>query len=579
MIDNDFFQSAPILENQFDSDGLLRSYLIRKIPTSYYDKIEPDLKQFGNRVISDILDMGRDAEQNPPELIQYDAWGNRIDEIRVSNGWKEMDRVSAIEGLVAIGYERNFQEYSRLYQFAKLYLYTPSSAIHTCPLAMTDAAARVIELLGTEELKLDTLPHLISRDPERSWQSGQWMTEKTGGSDVGGALTTAYRAEENEKNDTYFLNGFKWFTSAATSQMAFTLARIVDKNGITIAGSRGLSLFYLETRNADESFNGIQIEKLKDKLGTKALPTAELKLNNTRATLVGKPGFGVKNIAIMLNITRIYNSISAVSLMRRGLALAKNYALKREAFGKLLVEHPLHVETLAELETEFQACFHFTFFIVELLGKDECNVITPEEQALLRFLTPVVKLYTAKKAIAVLSEVVESFGGAGYLEDTEIPRLFRDSQVLSIWEGTTNVLALDMLRVMAKDPQIIATFNDFVNDQLSIIISTEIDLESIKQQISKSLQDLLAIVHRLSNHGRETSEATARNVAFSIGNIISALLLCQHAAWELNEEDNRASLYVAKRFCSKLLVSKIIPDEKHLQESKAILFKKVKSKR
>ncbi|MGZ3691992.1 MAG: acyl-CoA dehydrogenase family protein, partial [Pseudobdellovibrio sp.] len=238
----------------------------------------------------------------------------------------------------------------------------------------------------------------------------------------------------------YKLYGAKWFTSATKSQMAMTLARIDDGTGTP----GGLSLFYLEKNN-------LEVLRLKDKLGTDALPTAELVLNGTDATLVGAPNEGVKRIASVLNITRIYNSICAISHMRRALDLAFSYAHKRKAFGAYLSQHALHMKTLNELDLEFQKCFKFTFYVIQLLGKEETGSATAEEKQILRALTPIVKLYTAKKCMQACSEVVESFGGAGYIENTGIPRLLRDAQVFSIWEGTTNVLALDFLRACEKD--------------------------------------------------------------------------------------------------------------------------------
>ena len=265
----DFYQDGPVLHNQYTNDPVLKNYLQRVLPNDILQTIEPDLERFGERVITDILQMGDDAEQNEPSLLQYDSWGRRIDQIRVSNGWKSLDHVSAEEGLVALGYERTYEEFSRIYQFAKLYLFTPSSAIYSCPLAMTDGAARVIELLGDNRLKDGPFKHLISRNPREFWTSGQWMTEKTGGSDLSRKSTRAI----NEK-DTYTLHGTKWFTSATTSQMAFTLARVQDQEGNIVPGSKGLSLFYLETHNTDGTYNNILVNRLKDKLGTRALPTA-----------------------------------------------------------------------------------------------------------------------------------------------------------------------------------------------------------------------------------------------------------------------------------------------------------------
>ncbi|MFN4150104.1 MAG: acyl-CoA dehydrogenase family protein, partial [Candidatus Sericytochromatia bacterium] len=405
-----FSQEAPILDNQYIGDKLLVSYVKRFCKQELLQEIEKDLFNLGNRVTKDILEMAIDAESNLPQLIQFDAWGNRIDKIKVSKGWKDLESISAEEGMIATGYERRYGEFSRVYQFIKLYLFNPSSAIFTCPLAMTDGAAKLIEVHGDDFLKNEVYTHIISRDPKLFWTSGQWMTEKTGGSDVGRTETIA-----KYENGVYKLYGTKWFTSATTSQIAFTLARIEDENGNKIQGSRGLSLFFVKVHKDDGSLNNIEIHRLKDKLGTKSLPTAELTLNGTEAKLVGEIGKGVKNISSLFNVTRIYNSNTSVAFIRRALALIKDYSKKRFAFGKYLIDHPLHIQTLSDLEIEFQSAFHTMFYTVSLLGKEECNTATKEEILTLRLLTPIIKLYTGKQAVGVASEVLELFGGAGYV--------------------------------------------------------------------------------------------------------------------------------------------------------------------
>src|SRR6202043_400372 len=181
------------------------------------------------------------------------------------------------------------------------------------------------------------------------------------------------------------LYGSKWFTSATTSQVAMTLARIEGAP----AGSHGLSVFLIELRDSNAMLRNIRIERLKDKLGTRALPTAELTLEGTPAQLVGGAGEGIRKIAPLFNGTRVYNSVAAVAGMRRAIALASDYARRRRAFGKLLIEHPLHVETLADMHLELRAAFLLAFHVVELLGKDESGDATESESRLLRFMIPI----------------------------------------------------------------------------------------------------------------------------------------------------------------------------------------------
>jgi len=508
-----FYQEPPELKNFYIWHPLLPTYLKLHVPPEVFETINPDLQRFGQRVITDVEAAGQQALAQEPELEQFDAWGRRIDQIRVSEGWDDLKDIASEEGLIALGYNRPYDQYSRLYQMAKLLLYTPSSAIYTCPLAMTDGATRLIETL-VPELLADSYQHLISRIPEDFWVAGQWMTEREGGSDVANSSTIARQREGNH----YLLYGDKWFTSAATSNMAMTLARI-EVDGQVTPGSRGLSLFYLPMRDDQGQLNGIRINKLKDKLGTRALPTAELTLDGTEAILLGEPGRGVKYITTILNITRIYNALSSISYMGRGLQLSRDYAHKRQAFGKQLDQLPLHQRVLAELEIEYTTSFLLVFYVVELLGKVETQQASAEEEAILRLLTPIIKLYTGKRAISMISEVLESIGGMGYIEESGLPVLLRDAQVFAIWEGTTNVLSLDVLRAIHKEGGL---------GELLAEISAFLDHSETNEAITtlrKSLQQLQAYALSLQNRDRQLIEVEAREFSVSIARLTIAYLL------------------------------------------------------
>jgi alkylation response protein AidB-like acyl-CoA dehydrogenase len=551
---SEFVQDPPRLGNQYDDDAVLRAYLRWRLPATMQAEIEPDLRRLGHRVITDILALGESAEASPPRHVPYDAWGRRVDRIETSDAWRELDRVSATEGIVATGYERTHGARSRIDQFARLYLFAPSSALYSCPLAMTDGAARFLEVYGDGTTR-SVLAHLTSRDPNEFWTSGQWMTERTGGSDVGSTSTVA-RCEEG---DTYSLHGSKWFTSATTSQVAMTLARIEGAP----AGSHGLSVFLIKLRDGDGMLRNIRIERLKDKLGTRALPTAELTLDGTPAQLVGGAGDGIRKIAALFNVTRVYNAVAAVAGMRRAIALAGDYARRRRAFGKALIEHPLHLETLADMQLELRAAFLLAFRVVELLGKDECGDATESEARLLRFLIPVAKLYTAKQAIAVASEALEAFGGAGYVEDTGIPRLLRDAQVLSIWEGTTNILSLDALRAMERSD----VFGEWASD-------VKRRLSGVKAgALSSCVERTLSAVKRIEQYAAravsaesEFQQAGARGFAFAIARTEAATLLVEQA----NGQGDDAAVTSARRWCARELAPLVEADAEHRKGSVAL---------
>jgi alkylation response protein AidB-like acyl-CoA dehydrogenase len=554
----EFFQDGPVLGNQYDEDRVLRDYLRWKFPAALLAEIAPGLRRLGERAVTDVLALGQAAEASPPRHIPYDPWGRRIDRIEVCDAWKQLERIAAEEGLVATAYERRHGPLSRVHQFAQLQLFGPSSAIFTCPLAMTDGAARVIELYGDEWLKTHPLPRLLSRDPGRFWTSGQWMTERTGGSDISGSSTVA-RLEDGQ----YRLYGTKWFTSATTAPMAMTLARLEGAP----EGSRGLSLFYLELRDAHGSLQNIRVHRLKEKLGTRALPTAELTLEGTPARLVGVAGQGVRKMAALLNITRAYNACCAVGFLRRGLALARDYARRRQVFGKRLADQPLHQETLAALQVEYEAAFHLAFHLAELMGKDEVDEATAEERAVLRLLTPVVKLYTARQAIAGASEVLEAFGGAGYVEDTGLPHLLRDAQVLSIWEGTTNVLSLDALRAIARE----AALEPFLADLGSRLVNVR------TAELAPAVANVRAAVARIEafwrcgvSAGNDFLQSGARAFAYSLARSYAGGLLIQHADWLCQVEQDRHGTIVARRWCAQELAPLVASDESHRADSQAL---------
>jgi alkylation response protein AidB-like acyl-CoA dehydrogenase len=530
-----FVQPAPGLGNEYLGDALLRSCLARRLPRQVREDIEEELTAMGALAGGELYAQQLDDRLNEPQLTHWDAWGNRIDRIELTPLWQNAARVALEYGLNAIPYERRAGRHSRTHQFALIYLFHPSSDVYTCPLAMTDGAARTLLESGNRSLIARAIPHLTSRDPRQFWTSGQWMTEASGGSDVGASLTTARR----DPDGLWRLYGRKWFTSAATSQMALTLAR-PEGNG---PGGSGLALFYVETRDAEGHLQGIRIERLKDKLGTRKVPTAELTLEGTPAELVAGTSNGTRDIEPMLKITRVWNSVCACAFMRRGIALATDYARRRRAFGAALIDQPLHRDTLASMQAELAGALHLTFEVVALLGREECDELDEAGRQLLRLLLPIAKLVTGKQSVAVASEVLEAIGGAGYVEDTGLPVLLRDSQVLPIWEGTTNVLSLDAL------------------------LRTDLEggmkafAERIGQALESASEPRLAAALQVARHlfeqasgwlartrDRTELQAGARRFTMTLGRSLELALLCEHAQWSLAEEKSERALALARRF-------------------------------
>jgi acyl-CoA dehydrogenase len=531
-----FNQPPPQLGNQYQDDRALRSYLARALPADVLREIEPSLLEMGELAGGELYRLQLADRLNEPRLTHWDAWGNRIDSIEVTPLWRKAERIAASRGVVATAYERTHGRYSRVHQFALAYLFTASTDLYSCPLAMTDGAACTLQRSGNQELIARAVPRLISRDPGEFWTSGQWMTESTGGSDVGRAETIA----RPDSNDIWRLYGRKWFTSAAASQIALTLARPEGNP----AGGRGLALFYVEARDAEGRLQNISINRLKDKLGTRKLPTAELSLEGTPAKLVAGRQDGVREISPMLNLTRTWNSVSALAYMRRGLALARDYARRRVAFGAPLAEKPLYLDTLAGLQAEFEAALNLTFYVIEWIGREETEGLNGEELPLLRLLTPIVKLTTARQSVAVTSEILEAFGGAGYVEDTGLPMLLRDSQVFPIWEGATNVLALDALRAIEGGGF------DKLKQEIAACVGTARD-SRLMHPVKEARQALAHSEHWLEHAmqaGPPIMEAGARRFALTLGRTLALALLIRHAQWSLAQEKDGRAAAAAIRF-------------------------------
>jgi alkylation response protein AidB-like acyl-CoA dehydrogenase len=533
-----FRQEPPRLGNQYEDDRALRSYLRRALPPEVLREVEPSLAELGGLAGGELYRMQLEDRLNEPRLTRWDAWGERVDRVEVSPLWRVAERVAAERGLVATAYERRHGAHSRVHQFALAYLFTPSTDIYSCPLAMTDGAARVLGASGNEALIERVLPHLVTRDPREFWTSGQWMTELTGGSDVGASETVARR----DGGGAWRLYGRKWFTSAAASQVALTLARPEGNP----AGGGGLALFLVETRDEAGRPRGIRVNRLKDKLGTRKVPTAELTLEGTPAELVGGTTGGVRDIAPMLNVTRLWNGVSAAALMRRGLALARDYARRRTAFGSTLAEKPLHADTLAGLQAEAEAALHLAFYAAELTGRDEARELDEAGARLLRLLTPLMKLTTARAAVNVMSEVVEAFGGAGYVEDTGLPALLRDAQVLSIWEGTTNVLSLDALRTVLKDAGALASLRAEVDRRAGA--ARDERLARAAHAAREAAAHAEVWLAAASKKGAAATEAGARRFAMTLGRALSLALLAAHAQWSLEVEHDGRAAAAARRF-------------------------------
>ena len=424
----------PPSDSYWDSSPDFRSLCRRKLGDDAYAWAEPQLAAMGERAAKEVSPLAAIADRERPRLVTHDARGDRVSRVEYHPAYREMERIAYGSRMIAMKYETH--EHSRASQltgFALGYLFAMAEMGLYCPVCMTDGVARVLTRHGTHEQVMTVVPHLTSADPRTLWTGGMFLTERAGGSDVGANETVASK----DADGTWRLSGHKWFCSNVDAEAVLVTAR-VEGGG---EGTRGLRTFLLLTRNNP----GVVIERLKEKLGVRSMATGEVTLTGAVAEEVG--GFGA--IAEMLNLSRVYNAVASVAVIGRAVYEARHFIENRQAFGRPVIELPLAQETFFDLEAEHIAALLLTFEVVDLLGRADGG--DGEAARLLRVLTPMAKAVTGKLAVPCVSEAMELMGGNGYIEESPLPRLLRDAQVLPIWEGTTNVLVLDALRVMHKD--------------------------------------------------------------------------------------------------------------------------------
>ncbi|KAL4742684.1 hypothetical protein BDV11DRAFT_6806 [Aspergillus similis] len=474
------------LSNTFTSDPSLRRLLEWYIP-HHFDALSPHLTRLGDEAVSaKVREWSADAERNQPYVKAYNVWGERygVDRLVTSDGWKRLGAWGAENGIIALGYEGTYGKERRMAQYAVNYMTGPSSGLTSCPASMTDGAALILSNeIARRSLPQDhpfqvALRHLTSRGTD-AWTSGQWMTERTGGSDVQNTETWATYSPlpaSELRNATgqpqidegeYLVNGFKFFSSATDANIALLLAKTAPSGKLSVFLAPLRRTITYEDGKRHEVSNGVRIHRLKNKMGTKELPTAELELVDMRAHLVGDLDKGVQTIAPLLNITRMHTFLGSLSNWRRALSIAKAFAKTRTTVGEPLWLIPMHLRLIAELEGRHRAGMELAFFTIAVMdivenkpwdGQGEiAHLPRPgaEASTVFRTLTALSKAVISKMSVAGVQECQEAMGGVGYMDEPDEPefnvsRILRNTLVNSIWEGTTNVLASECVRFLLK---------------------------------------------------------------------------------------------------------------------------------
>jgi putative acyl-CoA dehydrogenase len=529
-----FNQSPPLTGYDVAGDGALLDGLRREGA----DWAEPGLHELGRRAGSgQAQEWGRLANENPPVLRTHDRFGNRIDEVEFHPAWHELMTVAVEAGLQAAPWA-DPRPGAHTARAAGLYVWGATDFGHLCPMSMSYSVVPALrhapELARRYEPLLTTRVYDPGSRPPEAKQgllAGMSMTEKQGGSDVRANTTRAVPSADG----SYRLTGHKWFTSAPMNDLFLVLAQIpggqssgaqssgaqssgaqssgAQSSGAQSSGAQSsgtLSCFLLPRVLPDGTRNGVRLQRLKDKLGNKSNASAEIEYDDAVAWLVGEEGRGVPTIIEMVNMTRLDCVIAAATQLRLGASLATFQTAHRQAFGAALADQPAMTNVLADLAVESEAA---TTVMLRLAGATDRAARGDEQEAAFRRIALAVTKYWVCKRVPVhAAEALECFGGNGYVEESGLPRLYREAPLQSIWEGSGNVAALDALRAMARQPQAVEAY--FA--EVGLAAGADPRLDQAVQRLQAELAD------------PAQAELRARRIVEQLATVLQGALLVRH---------------------------------------------------
>ena len=500
--------------NLFTSDPVLVRAVAREGAVNSHD----DLVSFGERVGSEeVYQWGFDANRFSPELLTHDRFGERIDEIRYHPSYHRLMELSVAAGIHSSHYDGKPGDGAYVARAARMHLVSQIEVGHGCPTSMTGAVLPALreqaDLATVWEPRVRTRsydPRLIEPTLKSGNLLGMGLTEKQGGSDVRANTSTAVPVNGGGPGGEYRLTGHKWFTSAPMCDAFLILAHAPS----------GISCFLVPRILPDGSRNSLFLMRLKDKLGNRSNASSELEYVDAAGWLVGEEGRGINVIIKMVNGTRVDVTNWSASLMRQAVTQAAGYVVQREAFGAPLIDKPLMQNVLADLELEAEVA---TMMTMRLAGAFERAPMDEHESHFLRLSSAVAKYWLSKRSTPVVREALECLGGAGFVEESILPRLYREAPLNAIWEGAGNVIALDVLRALQRSPEAGEAFVA----ELSLAAGSDVvfdrELAALKRQIAIPVD-----------------EADARR-------LVEQLALCWGASLCLRHETAIADAYIHSR--------------------------------
>jgi alkylation response protein AidB-like acyl-CoA dehydrogenase len=517
-------------QNFYAIDRGLRGLLQLYLEPNDFRRLDPHFDRLGALAGGKLDELARAADKHPPVLNARDRFGRDEDWIDYHSSYREMESIAfgdfqfhaMSHRAGALGMDRPLPAVAK---YALQYLFVQAEFGLMCPISVTDTSIHLIRKFASAELKDYLLPKMLSGDVATMWKGTQFMTERAGGSDVG-AIETVARCENGE----WRLYGDKWFCSHADADVALLLARPEGAPG----GTAGLALFALPRRLKDGRRNAYRIVRLKDKLGTRSMASGEIRLEGAVAYLVGDAGRGLKQMMEQVNLSRLSHGVRAAAMMRRCLNEAMVCARTRRAFGKTIIEYPLLRRQLLKIGVPVEQSL--SMFLFAASAMDRANAGSAEAASILRILTPLLKFRACRDNIPVATGAMEVRGGNGYIEEWVHARLIRDAHIGVLWEGTSNINALDIVTRAVGKSRAHRTLETALTKLLN---ETTAIPAAFRDRLRVMLDRTLVFAERVA--AEPALEETARLSASALYHITSAILM----TWEAAQPgtDPRRALY------------------------------------
>ena len=523
--------------NLFTSDTTLQALLPLYLSDALRKQLHARLQTLGALAGGRLNALAESADKNPPQLKMRSRTGSDRQSIIKHPAYSEMEQLAFGDfAMAALSHRADLPGWPGpcppLVKYLFTYLFVQAEFGLMCPVSMTDSLARTLKKFGSPMLTQRYLPRLTSLDAATRLQGAMFMTEQDAGSDIAATTALAVPAQ-----DHYLLYGEKWFCSNPDAGLAMVLARIEGAP----EGIKGVSLFLLPRTLEGGAANAYRILRLKDKLGTRSMASGEIRLEGAQAWLVGEAGRGFVQMADMINNSRLSNGVRSAGLMQRAVSEAFYIARQRRAFGKTLIEQPLMRRQLLKILLPCEQARSMVLQSAEILRRADGG--DKQAYALLRILTPLIKFRACRDARKVTADAMEVRGGCGYIEEWGDPRLFRDAQLGSIWEGTSNIVALDVRRAILREQSLEALAPWLAHYLSEAKLGSE-----LQQQFAAAQEQVWALA---AASAQPEGTALARAAASGLYHFISAVIM----AWE----SQQAGLPARRQLAQLILIHKLLP--------------------